>query len=156
MLVRIITGVVLAVYATLVIIIGGPLLLWSAFGLTIVSAYELLIMLKKNHKPVSVITSLFFIFLVFVAITFFDFKFIALSLPFKLIILSFIVYYFIELLTKKINFPNINLILTLRVIIFFLGTMTFIFLIRNGANGIINLLYVSILIWVFDTFSLFG
>ena len=156
MLVRIITGGTLAIYSTLAIVVGGPLLLWSVFALTIISAYELFLMLKNNNKKASMFFGLAAIFLGFISLAMFNLHPIVISWPCKIFILGLIVFYIVELFLKRLYFPNMKFLSTIRVIIFFLGTMSYIYLIRNTDNGLVNLLYASVLVWVSDTFSLFG
>ncbi|NBV42480.1 hypothetical protein EBR96_06910, partial [bacterium] len=61
-----------------------------------------------------------------------------------------------ELIFRRVWIPKSNLMATARVVVFVIATFTFIFLLREGHNGIVNFLFSVLVIWTTDTMALFG
>jgi len=162
---RILTGLLLLGLGGYLVANGGLPLYIFIFLVTMISAYELVLMSKPKLNLFQKIMSVLAASVVMVAILPLainngisaDILAIVSSVPVKFFVLFMIAFYLAEILLKKkfIAFDNQYYIL-LRIILLLVGTFPFIFLVRAGNNGFFNMLFCCVLIWVADIAALFG
>jgi phosphatidate cytidylyltransferase len=165
MITRILTGILLVVIGITMIKLGGfPFFLW-VFGVTILSSNELFFMMKKAaYKPYNII-SFVLIFIAFLSISpnnlggILDFaKGINIwdFLPIKILVLLVVAFSSIEVFRKHFFLPKNRFFANFKILLFILCTFPFIYLVRAGDNGLLNIFYCYLLIWVSDTSALFS
>jgi phosphatidate cytidylyltransferase len=164
MLGRIITGLILIVLGVYLITNGGmPFYLFILITM-LLSTYEFFQMTKNTNK---LIMSLFLLMmtLIFISIIPISLDFapkstpqlgIARTVPFVLLTLSILLLSIIELKLKRLFFMHNSWIRAMKILLFMLCTFPFLYLIRIGENGQMNIWFVCLLIWVGDTFAFFG
>ncbi len=155
MLSRILTSLFLVFLAVSAVFVGGFYFFCIVLILTLISAYELINMLKNNGKKIDLIIPLLGILAGFIFCYLYQDQVIYNHLL-RSVSLILIGFYIAEIFLKAPFFPNNRLFLDARIIVFFMGTMLYIFFLRNIHNGVLSLLYTALLIWTSDTFSFFG
>jgi phosphatidate cytidylyltransferase len=167
MLLRIFTGLTLLLFGITVIYLGNlPFLLWI-LTVSLLCTIELMLLLKKGgYKPFNylaiLITTIIFITLLPLSInnSFASLSeqilAIWLSFPVKIAVLSLILFYLSEVILKKFFLPKNNIVANIRIILFIISTFPFIYLLRAGNNGLLNMLFCCSIIWIGDIAAYFS
>lgn len=156
MIKRAITALVLLAIAAVVVNFGGLALLIWVWIISIAAAYEMFYMLKKRGVRPFEWSGYFLISLGIVG-TYFDHHFLFWGSPLvRVVALAILGGVFAELSRKRIWVPQSNILATARIVFFILFTFTYIFLIRAGNNGLINLLFCLLVVWASDSMALLG
>lgn len=156
MIKRIITGSLLATLCLASFFIGGLVLFFVVLFAAILCALELAMMLKERGYKPNLYLIIGGIFAIFSTVFLKNSIQIYQTLPVKIVILGFLSLFLIELFLKKPFFPQNSWIISLRVLLFFSFTFLFIILVRYTNDGLSKLLFVSFLVWITDSFALFG
>jgi phosphatidate cytidylyltransferase len=153
---RVITAFLLLFIAIFVIYHGQlPMFLWVLFvGIT--CAYELIQMAKKNdikaHSlPIYLIvaTAIGSAYLPMTKALWHN----PITMGFSLILLGISL---VELWQKKLFLAQSNWAMTLRISLFVSLTSSYIYLVRDGQNGILHILFCLLIIWSTDVLALLG
>ncbi|MCP4050763.1 MAG: phosphatidate cytidylyltransferase [bacterium] len=164
MLKRSLTALALLAIAVFVISNGGIPLFIFIWIVTLFSAYELFSMLLRKNK-VKLFSGFFLISIFFLSLLPVAAKWIPAaetvfniwnSQPVKACVVILIVFYITETLIKKLIVPGNESLRFIRAIIFIISTFPYIFLIRMGDNGLINMWFCCFLIWADDVFAFLG
>jgi phosphatidate cytidylyltransferase len=161
---RIVTGLCLLGLGVFFVANGGLPLYIFVFMVGIACAYELVLMSKPKLNLVEKLVGTTAVALIMFSL----FPLVInnsmagnvlnfwLSTPVKACVLLLIGFYLLEVFLRKYFVLDNSLFLMFRIIVFVVGTVPFIFLIRQGDNGFLNMLFCCVLIWVADISALFG
>ncbi len=156
MIQRAITALILLGIATVVIAWGGVTMLLWVWLISITAAYEMFEMLKKQGVVPYRWIGYAVISIVIVG-AYFDPHFILWGHPIvRVCALGVIAGAFTELGYRQIWIPPSNILATARVVGFISLTFTYIFLLRAGANGLVNFLFCILVVWATDSMALLG
>lgn len=153
---RIVSALALVAIGISVILYGSlPLFLWVTIA-ALTTTYELTAMYRKHD--VRLLSSLSYIVIFATMLTAFlkETQWIWQTFPVMVIVTGIIIFSLMEVISHRYIAPSNHWVATLKIIAFICGTFTYIYLLRYGKNGLINLLYTCIIIWTTDTCALFG
>ena len=153
---RVITALLLLGIAIFVIYYGQlPMYLWVSF-VGLACAYELIQMDKKNTAtPYAIpiyVTVAVAITSAYLPMT----QHVWLSPVMMIAAMSVLAFSFFELWQKKLFFTQTRWAMTWRIALFVSLTSPYIYLIRQGENGILHIGFFLLIIWASDVFALFG
>ncbi|NBV84287.1 hypothetical protein EBR57_09250 [bacterium] len=156
MIQRGITALILLGIASVVIKLGGLAMLAWVWLIAIVAAYEMFAMLRKQGLRPYQWTGYAMISIAILS-AYYDPHFILWGHPLVRVgTLAVVAAACTELGYRRIWIPKSNLLATARVIGFISLTFTYIFLLREGSNGLINFLFCILVVWATDSFALVG
>jgi len=153
---RVITAFALLGVALLVIYYGQlPMMLWVLF-VGISCAYELIKMAKKNNiKPY--VFPIYAIVTAAIASTYLPmtkaFWLHPAMMGLAMTVLSFALF---ELWQKKMFFAQSRWVMTVRISVFISFTSPYAYLVRDGKEGILHILFCLLIIWSTDVLALLG
>lgn len=153
---RVITAFLLLFIAIFVIYHGQlPMFLWVLFVGTSCS-YELIQMAKKNNiKPYSVV--IYTLVTAAIASAYLPMTKAFWLSPFALVIaVSILLLALIELWQKKLFFAQNRVAMTGRIAVFVSFTSSYVYLLRDGKEGILHILFCLLIIWSTDVLALLG
>ncbi len=153
---RVITALLLLGIAIVVIYYGQlPMYLWVSF-VGLACAYELIQMAKKSHPhpyalPIYATVALA-ITTAYLPMT----QHLWLSPVMGAAAISMLAFSFFELWQKKLFFTQTRWAMTWRIAAFVSLTSPYIYLVRQGENGILHISFFLLIIWATDVLALFG
>jgi len=148
---RVFTSLLLLAIGITLLIQGQFFLLLFLTCAALMIVYEFFKMAKIPTHSLS--ACLTYIGILLIYISSFSPHFLALwkSLPLKIMVLTAIGLFHGELLLKKMLFPEKALWIGLRMILFSASTLIFVYLMRIGTNGLFNVLFCCVIIWIGDS-----
>ncbi len=156
MITRIITGLfLLGIGITLINTGGIGFFLW-VFLVTILSAYEMIMMAKKSGVQIYSSFALGVIAIAMLSVLYPPCLVIWKSFPMRLFVWGMVCFSFFELARKILFFPKTPVFATARIVLFVLATFPYMFLLREGHQGFHHFLFSVALIWSGDIAALFG
>ncbi|MBT5954321.1 phosphatidate cytidylyltransferase [bacterium] len=154
MLKRILTAIVLTMFAVYLILTGGwPLVLWVAI-FSLIAAYELFRLLKMNDYPQYQYLGYFGIFCLFSGVYFFNIDFTEYIYVLHSLVGGLLLLSLFEVVRKKPVFIKNGFFLTLKIVILTAGTMLYTFLLREGDYGAYTLLFTVLMVGIGDSSAL--
>jgi phosphatidate cytidylyltransferase len=154
-LTRTIVGIILALVGLGIIFLGGPIYFFWTFLISLLMSAELFNMVFHRFRFYMVLGTALFAGMVFLAFPADNFS-LWLTPFFHFMSIGVVVYCLFELLFKRIiGFKN-NIWSTIRIFLLLSFTVPYIYLLREGVNGLANTLFVCVSIWVTDSAAYFG
>ena len=151
---RVITALVLLGIGAVVIGWGGWALWCWVWLLSMVSVYELVGMFAKS--AITTYPSVAYSVVTAALVSLKVWPMVWTSWAGRLLALGVVGGCLFELWRRQIWLPRSKWGATLRVVVFILGTFPFIYLLREGQNGLVMMLMVMGTIWTTDTLALVG
>ena len=153
---RILMGMLLAATGLILIALGSyPLFIWILVLAWMVS-HEVFSMISKKQPPrwmlwgyLPVTLSLLAAFMP-QAFAFWK------SWPMAIVIVGFLAFLTIELFLKRLLWSDSLPRSWARIVLLLSLTLPFIYLVRAGKSGLINMLFCCLMVWSSDSFALFG
>lgn len=158
MIQRVITAFSLLGIGIVVIGLGGIYMWLWVLLVALASTYEIIQMAQKKYTlPVSY-HYLGYLLVTLSMVTAFlrETSGIWSSIPLQALSLGFIAFSLFELFAKKTIFPNSALGSLAKIIGFVAILFPYIYLLRATGNGLVNFIFVMIIVWACDIFALFG
>ncbi len=156
MILRFITGFALLGVGIVVIWQGGLWFLAWVWLVAMLNAYEMFGMAKKKHPTINPIPAYLFISAMLLSVLHPTLHGLWNSWVGQLLSLGMLSFCILELFNKKVYAFDTPLSSTIRIALFVGILFPYIYLLRDGQQGLVHLWFVLLNIWACDVFALFG